>query len=99
MFRNIRIKFEDHSIVVFKLHKQQTVYLPGYMLYFPWLAFPLHTTVNKTKVISSAELNTSYAYKFNISVTALNPKGGMKGQPDMCFWEIDYDEDMELIPQ
>jgi len=34
----------------------------------------------------------------NISVTALNPKGGMKGQPDMCFWEIDYDEDMELIP-
>lgn len=32
---DIFIKFEDHSIVVFKLNKQQTVYLPGYMLYFP----------------------------------------------------------------
>jgi hypothetical protein len=26
---------EGHSVVVFKLHKQQTIYLPGYMLYFP----------------------------------------------------------------
>jgi hypothetical protein len=52
--------------------------------------------VNKTKVISGAKRNTIYSYKCNISVTAVNPKGGKEGQPDKCFWEIDYDEGMEL---
>jgi hypothetical protein len=53
--------------------------------------------VNKPKVISGAKMNTiDYSYKYNISVTAVKPKGGKEGQPDKCFWEIDYDEGMEL---